>query len=129
MPVYGMLQNKIWDWLGLVFGDMPEPRQPIERAKRFGEEAIELLQAVGIEKLDVLNLVDYVYNRPVGMLHQELGGAGVTLYALATAINLDLDIETRFEIDRCYQPKVMEKVRSKQVSKQLAGIGGTPIKG
>lgn len=124
-------QRYCWDWLKVTFGEFPDALEKAhskeERLRRFGEEAIELLQAGGLTLLDVIQLTAYVYSRPVGEVQQEMGGTMVTLASVAEAFNMDMLVMGQKEIDRCYQPEVMEKIRNKQVSKMLHGIGGTPV--
>ena len=56
-----------------------------ERNHRFLEEALELVQSKGCTASEAHQLVDYVFNRPIGEPFQELGGVMVTLAALANA--------------------------------------------
>ena len=130
-PTPNDFQKYCWDWLKPVFGgDDSAYLKAIsreERARRFGEEAIELLQAAGLPKSDVLQLVDYVYSRPVGDEAQEVGGTMVTLASLCEALCYNMTEEGWKEIHRCYQPEIMEKIRNKQISKMLHGIGGSPV--
>lgn len=124
-------QRYCWDWLQKVFGKDPTAlilaRSKEERLRRFGEEAIELLQAGGLSVLDVVQLTAYVYARPVGHIPQEIGGTVVTLAAVAEAFEVDMYTQGWVEIERCYRPEVMDKIRRKQVSKQLHNIGGVTI--
>ncbi len=88
-----------------------------ERNFRFGEEALELLQAAGCSKSDVLDLVEYVYGRDVGDLEQEIGGTMVCLAALCTAHGLNLDIAENLELARCWNN--IDKIRAKHDAKVL----------
>jgi hypothetical protein len=99
-----------------------------ERGFRFGEEAIELLQANGTTKEDVLKLVDYVYSRPIGELHQEVGGTMVTLAALCEARGLDMIVKGVQEIARCERPEVRARIQAKQQAKRARMIT-TPLPG
>ena len=71
-----------------------------ERALRFGEEAMELMRAVGLSLQDVANLMDYEFDRPAGNIEQEIADAGVTLYALADNYDVDVDLAVEREIIR-----------------------------
>ncbi len=99
-----------------------------ERGFRFGEEAIELLQANGTTKDEVLLLVDYVYGRPVGELRQEVGGTMLTLGALCQARNINLAGAAYEEMARCEQPAVRAKIQAKQEAKRARMIA-SPLPG
>ena len=58
-------------------------RDRVQRNHRFLEEALELVQSLGCTASEAHQLVDYVFGRPVGEPTQELGGAIITLHALA----------------------------------------------
>jgi SpoVK/Ycf46/Vps4 family AAA+-type ATPase len=45
-------------------------------------------------------MLDYVWERPKGVLSQEIGGSGLTLLALAAAAALDADTCEQAELDR-----------------------------
>lgn len=91
-----------------------------ERCHRFLEEAVELCQAVGTTKEEALMLVDYVYDREVGQIHQEVGGVMVTLAIMAEAINVDLSAAALQELTRISAPEVQDKIRKKQASKPVS---------
>jgi hypothetical protein len=52
------------------------------RNYRFFEEATELVQSLGMTKSECIQLIDYVFDRPVGEPLDELGGTLTTLAAL-----------------------------------------------
>jgi hypothetical protein len=89
----------------------------VERNHRFLEEALELVQACGCSRNDALQLVDYVYNRPVGEPSQEVGGVMVTLAALCLAESLDMHGAGETELARISPPEIVEKIRLKQATK------------
>jgi hypothetical protein len=123
----GNFQNRVAAWMQETFG--PEVAADFqERGFRFGEEALELLQANGTSKEDVLKLVDYVYSRPIGELHQEVGGTMVTLAALCESRALDMIVKGVQEIARCEQPEVKAKIQAKQADKRKRMIA-TPLPG
>lgn len=92
-----------------------------ERAARFAEEAIELVQACGLSEEDVLRLIDYVYNRPVGTITQEAGGVGVTLMALCEVAGVSADTEEARELVRV-QAKSTAHFRARHEAKAAQGI-------
>lgn len=107
-------QTAVDRWMGKTFG--PDiAADTTERSHRFIEEAIELVQATGLSKEDVLMLVDYVYARPTGELHQEVGGVLVTLAALANAHFIGLEWCGDVELERCWTK--IEVIRQKQATK------------
>lgn len=71
-----------------------------ERAKRVGEEAIELMQAGGVPLEEAMKLLIYVYGRPVGHINQEVGGVCVTLLALSYVMGYDLEWLEQQEVTR-----------------------------
>lgn len=120
-------QPRVAQWMLETFG--PEVSVDYrERGFRFGEEALELLQANGTTKEEVLKLVDYVYSRPVGELYQEVGGTMVTLGALCQAWGIDLLQAGHAEQTRCELPEVRAKIQAKQADKR-ARMQDSPLPG
>ncbi|WYW02654.1 hypothetical protein Peetri_00066 [Pseudomonas phage vB_PpuM-Peetri] len=105
-------------WLVKAFGD-ETAHDKKERVYRFTEEALELGQATGLTKEEALALVDYVYERPVGEIKQEVGGVMTTLAALCFAHEIDHHECSRLELDRVQDPAVLEKIRIKQANKKI----------
>ena len=60
---------------------------PKIRAYRALEELLELCQVLEITPDKCVELVQYVYGRPVGELDQELGGVAFTTTALFSSLN------------------------------------------
>ena len=109
-------QSRVNDWMLATFGSAVAADTQ-ERNWRFGEEALELMQANGATREQVLALVDYVFNRPVGELRQEVGGTLVCLAALCTAADLDMEPSGEAELIRCWQNQ--DHIRAKHQSKTL----------
>lgn len=118
-------QHRVYEWTLKVFGDAVTYNVR-ERGFRFTEEALELAQAVGVTRDEAVTLVDYVFNRPVGEVGQEIGGVMVTLAALANVCGPGEDIvgpcvsigfQAKKELKRIEQPEVMEKIRHKHATK------------
>lgn len=107
-------QQKVKSWVLVCFGKKIANDIP-ERNQRFFEEATELVQSTGLSKSECYQLVDYVYNRPVGETNQEVGGVMVTLAALCAALNINMDEAGNTEIERVQTIK--EKIRAKQAAK------------
>lgn len=89
-----------------------------ERGLRFIEEAVELVQAIGLSDADVHRVVDYVYGRPIGSAWQEVGGTMVTLAALCEAAAVDLDAAAMGEAQRIELPEIRLKVQRRQAEKR-----------
>jgi hypothetical protein len=107
-------QARVEPWMAACFG----PRisaDTTERNHRFIEEARELVQAGGMPKSEVLQLVDYTYGRPVGEQSQEVGGVMVTLAALCLAQGLDMHDAAEVELARIWTK--VEAIRAKQLTK------------
>ncbi len=107
-------QHKVVNWLTAC---IPETvNDQTERAFRFLEEALELVQACGVTREEVAALTDYTFNRPIGDVHQEVAGSGVCLMALCNAYGLDLNDEVDAEIRRVSAPDIMARIRAKALA-------------
>lgn len=110
----GEYQDRVNDWMQVCFGK--EIASDItERNHRFFEEATELVQATGMTKSECLQLVDYVFNREVGVIEQEIGGVMVTLAALCNAAHKNMNNAGVKELERIWTK--IEKIREKQANK------------
>lgn len=110
----GSFQERVQPWLLQCFGVMIAGDKK-ERNHRFLEEALELVQACGCTQSEAHQLVDYVYGRPIGEPHQEVGGVMVTLAALCLANDLDMHENGETELKRIWGK--IEKIRAKQAAK------------
>lgn len=107
-------QKRVDAWIQACFG--PEiGADKTERNHRFIEEALELVQAGGCTVSEAHQLVDYVFNRPVGELNQEVGGVMNTLASLCNVHGIDLDAAAETELARVWTK--VEKIRAKSVTK------------
>jgi hypothetical protein len=107
-------QTDVWTWCRDTFRGIANWDDTKERGFRFLEEALELFQAVGMSKDDALKVVDYVYERPVGIAEQEVGGTMVTLLALCSHCGIKVERCLEDEFDRINIPEVRHKIREKQ---------------
>ena len=107
-------QTHVRDWVVACFGqEIADDRG--ERNHRFIEEALELAQSHGVTKREVLQLLDYVYDRPVGEPEQEVGGTFLTFLALCSAYGYDAHSLGNVELSRVWGK--IEKIRAKQKAK------------
>ncbi len=82
-------QDRVFDWAVECFGQA-DTVNPNIRTMRFLEEALELAQACGCPRETALNILRYVYDRPVGMIAQEVGGTMVSLAVLCKAFMISM---------------------------------------
>lgn len=107
-------QDRVHPWLLACFGATIANDQK-ERNDRFLEEALELVQSCNYTQHEAHQLVEYVYGRPVGEPHQEVGGVMVTLAALCLAHNMDMHADGETELTRIWTK--VEQIRAKQAAK------------
>lgn len=107
-------QKRVLNWLMECFSN-EVCRDGVERNHRFLEESLELVQSLGCTRSEAHQLVDYVFGRPVGEPLQELGGTMVTLAALASCHDMDLNDAAEMELARVWTK--IEKIRAKQLAK------------
>ena len=88
-----------------------------ERALRFGEEALELLQVEGITAETAHALVDYVFSRPVGEREQEIAGVLLTLGGYFSTVPVSPFHCFEKEMARAEDPEVMAKIAAKHKMK------------
>ncbi len=108
------IQQRTLEWLIACFGH-EIANDKTERNHRFLEEALELVQACDCTASEAHQLVDYVFNRPVGEKGQEVGGVMITLAALCLANGIEMDTEGEIELKRIWAKK--EAIRLKQLNK------------
>jgi len=107
-------QERVRPWMMACFGEAISADR-VERNHRFLEESLELAQANGCTRSEALQLVDYVFGRPVGEVNQEIGGVMVTLAALCLAIGEDMQAAGETELARIWTK--VEAIRAKQAAK------------
>jgi len=109
-----LFQIRVIDFLNECFGSIIA-NDINERNHRFLEESLELVQALGCTSSEAHQLVDYVFNRPIGEPHQEAGGVMVTLAALCQAAGLDMQQDGEAELARVWTK--IDVIRAKQAAK------------
>jgi hypothetical protein len=117
MPIHRdtlTFQHRVADWLAACFS-MEICADKIERNHRFLEESLELVQSLGCTQSEAHRLVDYVFGRPAGDPVQELGGVMVTVAALCSANDLDMNAAAEKELARVWEK--MDLIRAKHKAK------------
>lgn len=119
-------QARVAEWMEECF-TRPDALTVAQRSFRFVEEALELAQAAGTSALDVMRLVAYVYDRPIGTRHQEIGGVMLTLAGLAKACGEDMSHCAEEELTRCIANT--ERIRANDLAKpERSPLPGTSEK-
>jgi hypothetical protein len=103
-----------------AFGE-EQARSIPQRGVRLLEESDETAQAAGVTREMAHKLVDFVWDRPVGELSQELGGVGVTLLALASAAGLSAEAMEVQEVQRVLA-KPLAHFSQRNEAKNAAGF-------
>ena len=112
-------QERVKEWITHCFGSrITRHRQ--ERCLRFLEEALELAQSCDLSREYALKILEYVYSRPKGEIHQEIGGVMITLAALASCVQEDMQVCGELELSRVWGK--IQEIRAKQASKIQADI-------
>lgn len=114
MKIDSNYQAQVGKWLVSCFG-ATIAGDKVERNHRFLEESLELVQSCGCTKEEALQLVDYVFNRPVGEMSQEVGGVMTTLASLCRAHEVGMYECGFVELGRVWEIK--DKIRAKQAAK------------
>lgn len=112
-------QQRVLEWVKACFGASSIVNLE-ERNHRFIEEALELVQATGMPKDAAHQLVDYVYSRPAGEPHQEVGGVMITLAALCSAAGLAMGEDGETELRRCWRK--VDVIRAKDAAKPRGSV-------
>lgn len=107
-------QIGVYDWLMACFGAEIACNKT-ERADRYLEETLELLQSVDYPVERIIALIGYVYGRPKGEPKQETGGVMVTLAAFCSFHDIDMDDAAQAELARVWTK--IEAIRAKQAAK------------
>jgi hypothetical protein len=113
-------QAQIFAWPQAAFTVEQATSLP-QRGLRLLEESIEAFQAVGGDPAQAHKLVDYVFSRPVGVLHQGLGGVNSGLLALSAAAGLSAEAEEQREVTRVLAKPIEEFTRRNE-AKNAAGF-------
>ncbi|MGV1939501.1 hypothetical protein ACQZ5D_03430 [Agrobacterium sp. 22-211-1] len=118
-------QDGVAQWLLECFGPAIAADKT-ERADRFIEEALELVQSVGYPAERIIALIGYVYARPIGEPVQETGGVMVTLASFCLVHGINLNEAAQLELARVWTK--IDAIRAKHASKPTGSAlpGGAP---
>lgn len=117
-------QTRVARWVSECLGDAALYNQD-KRACCLFEEVCELMQAAGLPTSHCIMLLDYVYNRPVGVINQEVGGVMVAMAAFCQAFNVDIGRCAEDELVRVHQR--MDEIRQKDANKPAnSPLPGSP---
>lgn len=111
-------QERVHAWAVACFGDSITADKR-ERYRRFGEEALELVQAAGCTEEEAIAMVRLVFARPPGDRAQEVGGVMTTLATLSTAFGLDMEKCGNEALDDIWTR--VETIRGKRDRKPIPG--------
>jgi hypothetical protein len=114
-------QDTLLHWHKKVFG-ADSYMDTRERALRLYEEATEVAQVVGVPLNDLQRQLEDTYARPVGKIHQELGGVFVTFLLMCinqgeNALQCLQDEHARINL-----PEMIEKIQRSQAEKKAKGF-------
>lgn len=108
-------QGDVRDWVIRTFGfELYQDKR--ERAERVAEEAVEVVQAAGLSRERMHQIVDWVYNKPPGDLQREIGGMLLPLSALASAHKIELEqaVSSEFAFASTNSLRIARKNRIKK---------------
>lgn len=107
-------QKRVREWTGKCFGDEVDLDRETRQAQFF-EEAIECVQAAGLERAVAQGLLNLVYSKPVGALNGEVGDVMTSFAAFCTAHEMCLDGCAETALARCIE--ATDAIREKQKTK------------
>lgn len=127
-------QRRSFAWAAAAFGPAhpggaADALHPRERARRFLEEALELVQSTDLPREQALKLLELVYSRPAGDPQKEIGQVGVTLISLAESLGLSAEEEEQREYDRCLGLPLEHFTARAQWKRELGVLGEYEEKG
>lgn len=96
---FEILTGLSFDWAIRCFGKEHVTNGAV-RGLRHVEEAVELAQALGNTKDDVIKVISIVYDRPIGEVYDEIGGSLLTLVVLCESHGIDPQEALEHELKR-----------------------------
>lgn len=121
-PTLRNFQHDVWDWYETMFRGTREEHTTKTLGMRFLEEALELAQAVGLSKEDVMRQMEYTFSRPKGTVESEIAGTIITLQHIAGDHIIDVQDEALKELRRISTQEMRKKIYDKQAFKRDHGL-------
>ncbi len=112
-------QDRVAEAHHALFHD--DPTDVEERRARFAEEVNETLQAFGMSREDMHQLVDYTWDRPVGEPCKEIGAALLTLTSLCVVAGYDLMECGEADLEKLQKPETISRIRAKRSTRHGRG--------
>lgn len=113
-------QKRMITWVKRCFGDTSADCLQ-ERAARTLEEAVELVQACGLDEGKALRILTEVYRNPPGVIEQEIGGVTTTILGLAESLGVSADECEQRELERV-EALPDDHFRQRQARKTARGM-------
>lgn len=122
-----MTQTATWvrlcrRWSSLVFREHFNKITPKVRSFRLLEESVELAQAEGATREEILIIVDQVMAKEPGNPFGELGGVLICAAAYASTRDMDMDFVFMSEFERIMDPAIMDRVRNRNLTGDKIGM-------
>lgn len=115
-------QDFMRHWSVYVFGDRFSEITPHIRALRLLEETLELCQVDNVSLREIVIIIDQVYSKEPGNRFQEVGGVATCLIGYCDVAGVNLEGAAEAEMLRIMDPKVMEKVRRRNLEGDKIGF-------
>jgi NTP pyrophosphatase (non-canonical NTP hydrolase) len=116
-------QGRVRDWTKECFGDAIDLDKKTRQAQFF-EEAIEVVQAAGLDITTAHGLIDLAYSKDAGNVRDEVGDVMTSLAAFCTAHGVVLHESAEEALRRCIAntDKIRMKQRTKPHHKQVTEV-------
>jgi len=98
-----------------------DPTDIAERLARYAEETNEVLQAFGMSREDMHQLVDYTCDRPPGEPAKEIGAALLTLTSLCVIAGYDIMACGEADLEKLQRPETIARIRAKRSTRHGRG--------
>ncbi len=119
-------QETITEWARTCFGVEQATSLP-QRGVRLLEGSIEAYQAAGGDAAMAHKLVDFVFGRPPGDLAQELGGVGVCVLIMASALGVTADSTERNEVERVLAKPFQHFIERNHAKNAAGFLASAPV--
>lgn len=107
-------QKRVHAWMRSCFGS-DIALDTVERNYRVMEEVAELMQAAGLSKERLLEIVDYVYDREPGDVETEIGDTVLCVAAFCDARGISMEAEAFRILGKAWTN--IDRIRDKRFTK------------